>query len=58
MGAIDEREEAYQRLMMESARATYKADRPYLRMAKEAGISVETQVDCERFEQTVDRRDG
>ena len=42
-------EAAYQRSVMASARAQFAADKPYLRMAREAGRVIATQVECEEF---------
>jgi len=44
---------AYTASVIESARAQHAADRPYLRMAREQGVPIETMADCERFKQEV-----
>jgi hypothetical protein len=46
---LTKEEAAYQRSVMASARAQFAADKPYLRMAREAGRVIATQVECEEF---------
>jgi len=43
----------YTQAAMESARAQHTADKPYLRMAREQGVAVETMADCDRFKMEV-----
>jgi len=44
---------AYTASAMGSARAEYRADRPYLRMAREAGVKITSKAECERFKEDV-----
>jgi len=53
--SVDEAEEVYQRSAMESARAQYAVDRPYLRMAKDRGVHIETQAECEAYKRAIMR---
>jgi len=50
-----EEEAAYQRAVMESARAQFNADRPYLRMAREQGVAIHSMADCDRFKEAIAR---
>ena len=43
--------DAYTESVMAEAAAEFRRDRPYLRMAREAGVHIETQADCERFKE-------
>ena len=44
---------AYTASVMGEAKAAHEADKPYLRMAREQGVKVETMADCERFKEEV-----
>jgi len=50
---VDEREAAYQRAAMESAREQFHRDRPYLRMARERGVRIESERDMKQFKREV-----
>ena len=44
---------AYTASVMGAAKAAYETDKPYLRMAREQGVKVETMADCELFKEEV-----